>query len=180
MSLPTIAITKAGRHHEKATQSQVLALVWTLCKQPLRVIIVYENTMRCLNITGSSTLSLDSAYVLVLQLMAAGQKKDVLWRNQTIKRPSVFAIISPTSPFLCILHVNVSIWLRLKLRRKTKEGQYTSTRDRVSSTAFAQKYKVIYDWDPRSHARYITFANSLTDSHNTGNFMAYSFHVWVL
>lgn len=43
---------------------------------------------------------------------------------------------------------------------------------------FAQKCKVIYERDPKSHARYITFANSLTkDSHNAGNFMPYSFRM---
>ena len=46
------------------------------------------------------------------------------------------------------------------------------------STAFAQKCKVIYKRDPKSHARYITVAISLTkDSHNTGNFMPDSFRI---
>ena len=122
MSLPANAITKAGCHHVNATQSQVVTLVWTLCKQPQRVIIIYENTMRCLNITGSSTLSLDSAYVLVLQILVVGQMRDVLWRNQMITRSSVFAIISPTSPFLCKL-----VKIRFVVNTYMKSWVWTST-----------------------------------------------------
>ena len=52
----------------------------------------------------------------------------------------------------------------------------------MSYTAwFAQKCKVIYERGRKSHARYITFpvdAHAVTeDSHNTGNFMPYSFRI---
>ena len=122
VALPSIATTKAGCHQVNATQSQVVTLVWTLCRQPLGVIIVYESTMRCFNITSSNTLSLDSAYALVLQLMATGQKKDVLWRNQMITRSFVFAIISPTSPFLCKL-----VKIRFVVNTYMKSWVWTST-----------------------------------------------------
>ena len=46
------------------------------------------------------------------------------------------------------------------------------------STTFAQKCKEIYERDPKSHSRYSISPSPypLTkDSHNTGNFMPYSF-----
>ena len=61
-----------------------------------------------------------------------------------------------------------------------KRHHYGSIHDSIQP--FANKCKVIYTLlNPKSHARYITFpvpAHRVTeDSHNTGNFMPYSFQI---
>ena len=94
---------KSGIHHENATRIQVVRPVWNWCwcKSSPEFTIVYA--MWCPNITGSSTLYLDSWYVLGLQLTAIGLEKDVHWTNQMITRSSVLAIISPILLFSCKL-----------------------------------------------------------------------------